>query len=52
MAAILAAHDQQGHAGVTSLAIALNARLDEVEAVTPGERLLISELLSRLSAAG
>lgn len=53
MAAILAdAHDQQGHAGLASLAIALGARLDEVEAVTPGERLLLSELLSRLSAVG
>ncbi len=52
MAAILPdVHEQREHVGLASLAIALGARLDEVEAVTPGERLLLSELLGRLSAA-
>lgn len=52
MSAILAgAHDEQRHVGLASLAIALGARLDEAESVTPGERLLLFELLSRLSAA-
>ncbi|MFB0489959.1 AcrR family transcriptional regulator [Methylobacterium sp. OAE515] len=36
-------------ASLASLAIGLGARLDDAEALTPGERLLMRELLNRLS---
>ena len=53
LAAILAdARGEQDHAGVPALAIALGAQLDETKGLTPGERLLLSELLDRLSSAG
>lgn len=51
MDAILAhAPDRPDHASFQSLAIALGARLGEVDNVTPGERMLLSELLDRLSS--
>ena len=53
MIAILAdATEQQGRTGIASLAIALGVRLDQVETLTPGERLLLSELLDRLASVG
>jgi AcrR family transcriptional regulator len=52
MVAILAdIPEEQDSTGITSLAIALRAQLDGTDALTPGERLLLSELLDRLSSA-
>lgn len=51
LAAVLspsAAHE--GDVGLVPLAVALAARLDEARGLTPGERLLLAELLERLSA--
>lgn len=42
---------RQGDAGIAPLAIALGARLDDARDLTPGERLLLVELLDRLSSA-
>lgn len=53
MVAILAdMPEQQDRTGIPSLAIALGVQIDGTEALTPGERLLLSELLDRLSSAG
>ena len=53
MAAILAdAPRERDHGGITPLAIALGARLGDAKAITPGERLLLTELLDRLSRSG
>ena len=52
LAAILTdAPEQQQHRGIATLAIALGARLGNVGNITPGERLLLLELLNRLSSA-
>ncbi len=52
MVAILAdAPEQRDHDGTSALAVALGARLGEIGNITPGERLLLSELLSRMSSA-
>ncbi|WP_267382398.1 MULTISPECIES: TetR/AcrR family transcriptional regulator [unclassified Sphingomonas] len=51
MAAVLVdAPADQEHAGVPSLAIALEARLSGIVLLTPGEHLLLRELLDRLSS--
>ncbi|WBO22907.1 TetR/AcrR family transcriptional regulator [Sphingomonas abietis] len=53
MAAILADIPKgQDRSSIASLAIALEVQLGRIEALTPGERLLLSELLDRLSSAG
>ena len=53
MVVILAdARGKQDHAGFPALAIALGAQLDRTKGLTPGERLLLSKLLDRLSSAG
>jgi len=53
MAAILAdAPVEPDRIGIASLAISLGARLEDTRALTAGERLLLSELLDRLSRAG
>ena len=50
MAAILADAPRGNNSiDVASLAISLGARLDEAQTITPGERLLLTELLDRLS---
>ena len=50
MAAIIVdAPRKQDHIGVASLAISLGARIGDAEALTPGEHLLLTELLDRLS---
>lgn len=52
MAAILAdIPEGQERSSIGSLAIALGAQLGRTAALTPGERLLLSELLDRLSSA-
>lgn len=52
LAAILDERSEPADAGVSGSASALRARLDEVAGLTPGERLLLDELLRRISAAG
>lgn len=53
LAAILAEpRTRSGYAAITPLAVALRSRLDEAADLTPGERLLLSELLDRLSSTG
>lgn len=53
MVAILAdIPGEQDRTGIASLAIALGVQLERTKALTPGERLLLSELLNRLSSAG
>ncbi|WP_375287098.1 TetR/AcrR family transcriptional regulator [Sphingomonas sp.] len=50
LSAILAdAPGERDGDGIAPLAIALGARLGEAKAITPGERLLLTELLDRLS---
>lgn len=53
LAAILVgAPIRPGYTSIAPLAVALRARLDEAVGLTPGERLLLAELLERLSAGG
>lgn len=51
LSAILAvAPTRADHTGIASLAVALGSRLGEAADLTPGERLLLAELLDRLSS--
>lgn len=53
LSAILAeAPTRADHTGIASLAVALGSRLGEAADLTPGERLLLAELLDRLSSTG
>lgn len=49
-AAILSEAPSSTEKGIAPLAVALSARLDEATELTPGERLLLAELLARLAS--
>lgn len=51
MAAILVDGPAPHPSSIASLAVALGTRLGEIAPMTPGERLLLSELLDRLSSS-
>jgi AcrR family transcriptional regulator len=50
LAAILTTSPHEGHTDIAALAVGLHAHLDNVTVLTPGERLLLAELLDRLAA--
>lgn len=50
LAAIVTDPPVRSSTGLAPLAVALGARLDEAQELTPGERLLLYELLSRLAS--
>ena len=52
VASITTAPAQTGNIDRASLAVALRAHLDKPHALTPGERLLLGELLDRLAGTG
>ena len=49
LAALVADRSEQGGDALASLAVSLRARLDTADALTPGERLLLHELMNRLA---
>lgn len=51
-ASLLAGSPERQNVGVASLAVGLRAHLDETSVLTPGERLLLAELLARLAGSG
>lgn len=52
LASLLIGSPERKEAGLTSLAVGLRAHLDEARVLTPGERLLLAELLDRLAESG
>ncbi|WP_041778661.1 TetR/AcrR family transcriptional regulator [Beijerinckia indica] len=51
LASLVTERPVQSHDDLTSLAVGLRTHLDEADALTPGERLLLTELLDRLAQA-
>ena len=52
LASLLTGSPERKEAGLASLAVGLRAHLDEAGVLTPGERLLLAELLDRLAESG
>lgn len=52
LASIITERSEQADDGLAPLAVGLRAHLDTADALTPGERLLLRELLDRLAGAG